>query len=82
MEIDLRDVDALHEELAALMREEDLLFQKGVKCPIKDRDDTCCSACPVRVTDPSMARAKLCSVGVDQEKVATYAAVAQLDSAA
>lgn len=75
--IDLSDsIASLSKELQTLMWRECELFNVGLTCAIKDRDDTACSACPVsKHADPQDPLAPLCLVGRDQERVVTTLAV-------
>ena len=65
---------ALERQLLDLMHEESDLAARGVRCPIKDRPDCVCLACPLR--ERVRGREPLCRVGVAQERVtmrmATY----------
>jgi hypothetical protein len=60
----------LNERLVELVTAESDMFNHGITCAIKDRDDTACSACPVARHDDSPL-ASLCSVGKEQERVCT-----------
>lgn len=77
--VDLDDPsDRLHIRLVRLLERETALYARGVTCPIKDRDDTCCLACPVSEHanfDSSLGM--LCRVGRDEELAATEAAAIQ-----
>lgn len=75
--IDLRDPKAaLDIRLGELLRREGNLDAVGVTCPIKDRPDTTCHACPVsQAHDPSVKLCLLCRVGREQETVLTELAV-------
>lgn len=72
--IDLLGEPDLTEQLVGLLDEETRLLNEGVTCAIKDANNTCCSACPIRCVDLSPI-ASLCSVGVRQEAVLTTLAV-------
>ena len=55
-----------------LLEQEAQLFDDGITCPIKDKRDTTCLACPVSAArDHSEPKGKLCRVGQEQERVAT-----------
>lgn len=75
--IDLREpTAALELRLAELIAREGRLFNAGITCAIKDRVDTCCSACPVCVAHLREERlSTLCRVGREQEAVCTELAV-------
>lgn len=66
----------LNERLIELVQIEGRLFNRGVRCAVKDRDDTSCNACPLSAheskTDPL---GELCRCGREQELVATQMAV-------
>lgn len=67
---------SLDRQLVDLIREEGHLFEAGITCPIKDRKDTCCNACPVHHHDELVGR--LCDVGRAQERICTQLAVERL----
>ena len=74
--IDLHHGDArLNRRLVELVALEGRLWDRGVRCAIKDRPDTACSACPVFVHEGDGALGPLCALGVEQERVATTLAV-------
>lgn len=75
--IDLRDPrERLEMRFRELIERESNLFNRGTTCPIKDRSDSCCHACPVsKASDPDDALAVLCRVGREQEAVLTELAV-------
>ena len=73
--IDLRDEPRLNARLVSLLEVEAALYRRGVTCSIRDRDDTCCSACPVARTDSADPLWPLCRVGREQESVLTQLAV-------
>jgi hypothetical protein len=64
---------SLDRQLVDLIRAEGVLFEAGITCSIKDRSDTCCSACPLFKRDGRLA--PLCDVGRRQEQVCTRLAV-------
>lgn len=68
--IDLTGEPRLNERLIELVNAESELFNQGVTCSIKDRQDTACSACPVSRSDDSPI-AKLCAIGAEEERVCT-----------
>ena len=72
--IDLTGEPRLNERLIELVNAESELYNRGVTCPIKDRDDTACSACAIARDDDSPL-ATLCSIGAEQERVCTALAV-------
>lgn len=61
---------SLNKRLVELVRDEQRLYTKGIECAIKDRPDSCCSACPVHGRF-----GELCRIGRDQERVSTYLSV-------
>lgn len=63
----------LNQRLVELVAAEAELFNRGVTCEIRDRRDTCCSACPLMGAEESPG--ELCSVGFEQENVLTELAV-------
>lgn len=65
----------LNRRLVELATEEGRLWERGVRCPIKDRPDTTCSACPVFVLDTNRPLAQLCALGTEQERTLTTLAV-------
>lgn len=66
------DQGTLREYLGSLLSQEASLFDAGVTCPIKDKDDTTCLACPVSAArDFGIPKGQLCRVGQEQERVAT-----------
>src|SRR4051812_6625789 len=71
--VDLRDDDELFDLLKELLDEEQRLYNAGVVCPVKDKADTSCHACPI-----AGRYGELCAVGRRQEKVLTEMAVLQL----
>lgn len=73
--IDLRGEPRLNRRLVELATEEGRLWARGVRCAIKDRPDTTCSACPLYALDADDPRTQLCAVGVEQERVLTTIAV-------
>lgn len=66
--IDLSDPAVLQAKLTALMMLEGRLEERGVNCAIKDRPDSCCSACPLRGSARAEPIHELCNVGVAQER--------------
>lgn len=68
------DVGSLRERLIELCSRESTLYNQGVTCSIKERDDTSCNACPLRPDDET---ALLCKVGREQEAVCTRLAIAK-----
>lgn len=75
--VDLRDpAAALELRLIELVRREDRLTGVDVTCPIKDRNDTTCHACPVsQAHDRRSALGSLCRIGREQETALTELAV-------
>lgn len=70
--------DRLQVRLSQLLEREGALWNQGVTCPIKDRPDTSCNACPVsQHADFEQPLGMLCRIGRDQEKVCTELAAAQ-----
>jgi hypothetical protein len=80
LRIDLRDeAGRLQARLATLLDQETNLLHCGIRCAIKDRENTCCHACPISKAglsdDPLSA---LCRLGREQERVVTDLAVQRL----
>ncbi len=75
--IDLRDPRAALElRLHELVAREGNLYATGLTCPIKDRADSTCHACPVsKAHDASVPLSVLCKIGREQETVQTELAV-------
>lgn len=71
--IDLRDPKAgLELRVRELLTREARLYEAEVRCPIKDRADTTCHACPLsRAHDREDALSALCRLGREQEVVLT-----------
>ena len=70
-------LDDLRDRLKRLLKREKFLFDKmGISCPIKDRCDTSCLACPLNeANDPDSPKGGLCRVGVEQEQCETLFAI-------
>lgn len=66
--IDLSDPVVLQAKLTALLMLEGKLEERGITCQIKNRPDSCCSACPLRDTARAEAVRHLCRTGVEQER--------------
>lgn len=65
--VDLADEeDVLFRRLVGLVDDEARLHNAGVSCPIKQKSDVSCSACPA-----AGRFGELCSVGRQQEEVCT-----------
>lgn len=75
--IDLRDPkQALSMRFDELLRREGNLFASGLTCPIKDRSDSTCHACPVsKASDGDAPLSVLCRLGREQETCLTELAV-------
>lgn len=74
--IDLLHGDArLNRRLVELVGEEGRLWDRGIRCAIKDRPDTACSACPIFEYENEGPRWRLCALGIEQERTATTIAV-------
>lgn len=68
----------LEAKLVELVAQEGLLWNAGVRCAIKDKPDTTCSACPLcAANDPESALQALCLVGRAEERVLTEIACAK-----
>ena len=69
--------DQLRERLGKLFKREKFLFDRmGLHCPLKERCDTTCLACPLNeANNPQSAKGSLCKVGVEQEQAETLLAV-------
>lgn len=66
----------LSDRLAELAAREARLWKHGVRCALKEREDTCCHACPVsKVNDSECALSRLCLIGREQERVVMRLAV-------
>jgi hypothetical protein len=69
-------LDDIGERIKRLFRRERFLFDMGIECPIKDKCDTSCLACPLNeANNPDSSRGRLCKVGVEQEQAETMHAV-------
>lgn len=79
MPIKLREGRAeLEAKLIELVAQEGLLWNAGIRCAIKDKPDTTCSACPLAAhDDPESALQALCLVGRAEERVLTEIACAK-----
>lgn len=73
--IDLQERPALNQRLVELINAEAELFNAGITCAIRDAQDTCCSACPIRHTDELDDLTPLCRLGVEQERLLTTLAI-------
>ena len=80
--IDLQDAPKLNERLMALLQREQELAQAGTTCDVRDQNDSICSACPLRQTDPLEATTALCNVGVEMERTLTKIAIARVSGRA
>lgn len=76
--VDLEQESPLARRLVELVTLEAELAARGIRCAIKDRRDTVCSACPLRGKVEADA---LCIVGVDQEQTATALGVGKVRDA-
>jgi hypothetical protein len=77
---DLRDPHSLLAALSTLIEQEAALWNHGVSCPIKDRTDTSCSACPIAHHMEQGHRLQpLCSIGREQERICTTRAAVTLE---
>lgn len=78
--IDLQDREAvLNARLVVTLKWEGNLYESGVTCPIKERSDTSCSACPVsEAAKRESPRSALCRLGREQEQIVTELAVLRL----
>jgi hypothetical protein len=76
--IDLRTEADLFARLHELLRLEGELDGAGIRCAIRERQSSVCSACPVsRAADPAPGLPALCRCGVDQDRVLSTIAVVQ-----
>lgn len=73
--IDLADPPALNQRLIKSLELESHLANSGIRCPVKARPDTTCSACPIRSEDDNEPLTKLCNLGCEQERVSTLLAI-------
>lgn len=67
----------LNQRLVALIEQEAALFNGGLTCAIKDHQQTCCSACPIRHRDELDQMTALCNLGVEQERIITLTVIAR-----
>lgn len=58
-----------YERLKLLIDAETALLNREITCPVRDRDDTSCCACPKRGQIPRLRA--LCDVGTEQERIVT-----------
>lgn len=79
--LDPEKLTARHVEL---VREEQDLYNLGVRCALKQEiaDDACCHACPMRRSNPDDPMHRLCTIGMEQEKALTALAVLRWNAAA
>jgi hypothetical protein len=63
----------LRRRLIELVRTESQLYNRGVRCEIRERDDTSCCSCPMRGRIERVEA--LCDVGCEQEQVLTTLAI-------
>lgn len=76
--IDLESGQAkLNERLVASLEAEAKLYDAGITCPVKDNDQSCCSACPIRHTDELDPMTALCGLGLEQERIVTLSVIAR-----
>lgn len=74
--IELEDDEArLNDKLRYTVKQEAFLFNNGITCGIKDREDTSCWACPVYRGGTDDPLGALCLVGREQERLLTRLAV-------
>lgn len=72
VEFDLRDPDMVLAGFADLIQVEADLWDQGVTCAVRDRNDTNCSACVFAHHDEDGHRLqRLCQVGREMERVVT-----------
>lgn len=69
--------DDLRGRIKRLLKRERFLFDRmGISCPIKDRCDTSCLACPLsEAGDADSSKGRLCRVGMEQEQCETLFAI-------
>lgn len=65
------EVTDLQHRLNSLIKREGGLDHAGVTCRIKDSPETSCLACPLNQIGEGTAKAALCSIGCEQERVIT-----------
>lgn len=81
VEIDLRAAPDLLKQLTALVRAEGELDAAGVRCAIRDRPSSVCSACPLsQAAIPGDGLPALCRNGISQDRVLTLIAVQDRDA--
>lgn len=70
-------VEQLGDKIRALFKREKFLFDRmGLSCPVKDKCDTTCLACPLNeANDPESRKGSLCKVGMAQDQAETLLAV-------
>lgn len=68
--LDMEATD-LQRRLSSLIKREGGLDHAGVTCRIKDSPETSCLACPLNQIGEGTAKAALCSIGCEQERVIT-----------
>jgi len=71
------DFAELNERLIGLVNTESGLYNAGITCAIRDRQDTTCLACPISAHEEKTELAALCRCGREQERVSTELAVAR-----
>jgi hypothetical protein len=69
------DFAAINDRLLELVQVEGRLFNAGIRCAIRDRDDTTCLGCPISAHEENTELAALCRCGREQERVSTEMAV-------
>jgi hypothetical protein len=72
--LDLTEPD-LQARVLELLQREGQLYEQGITCPIKERSDSCCSACPLRGSERTRQIRALCELGCQQERALMAAIV-------
>lgn len=75
------DEPRLVTQLVDLVDREKELHRLGVTCAIKDRQETCCSACPIAQPFSGTRAGRLCAIGREQEQLVTAIAVRRYGAA-
>jgi len=66
------ETSELERLLSQLTRTEARFFNQGITCPLKDRGEFSCLACPFsKAEETDSAKCGLCRAGCDQERLAT-----------
>lgn len=80
--IDLRSEPELHLRLIDLLRTAGELDAQGVRCEIRERNDSVCAACPLSQANRPGAAGDLCRNGVEIERVLTTIQIIKVNARA